>query len=192
MLGVSTQSSAKAICDRVGIEMIRTPLNDMQTRWLLRRDELEELASKRQVALEQKGEKAKSEAGKAGKRKSPWGTREHSEPLPGSVQEYIGIGQRPKPEDSLKYACMDEGFRHRPIPVGSTKRKAYCSWCTARRCVHHPEMTPKQVGKLKEVPSRYPKISVARAVLGERGSIHREHVKEELESLAGMPAASGG
>lgn len=182
------RQTVKSICVRLGIDMIRVPLNATQTRWLLRHDQVEDLARKRQVALE---EKAKSKAGRAGKAKSPWGTREHSESLPGSVWDYVGIGERAKPNNSLKYACMTVGFAHRPIPVGSTKRKAYCSICTASRCVHHPEMTPREVRKLKRMPTRYPEISMAWAVYGERGSVNREEVREELESLAGMSAASG-
>ena len=77
-----------------------------------------------------------------------------SDPVPGPVSEYIG--EPAKPTDSLKYACMTVGFSHRPIPVGSTKRKAFCSVCQADQCVYYPEMAPKQVFKLKQMPTKYP------------------------------------
>lgn len=70
-------------------------------------------------------------------------------------------GEPPKPGDSDKYACMFGWFQHKPIPPGTTKRKLYCKVCVAPRCVHHPEMMPKEVMRYCRVPSRYPAHQVA-------------------------------
>lgn len=61
-----------------------------------------------------------------------------------------------EPKDSLKYACMDVGFRHRPIPRGQTKRSAFCDKCGALRCVLYPEMRPVEVRLRKRMPTYYP------------------------------------
>ena len=68
------------------------------------------------------------------------------ERLTGGLEDYVDMGPA-EARDSLKYACMGEGFRHRPVPPGSTKRKAYCSICKAPHCVHHPDLSPEQVAK---------------------------------------------
>ena len=74
--------------------------------------------------------------------------------VPGAVGEYVGNGQPPRATDSLKYACLDEGYRHRPCLPGE-KRKRFCANCTAESCYHHPELTPAQV-KEKGAPTLYP------------------------------------
>ena len=64
------------------------------------------------------------------------------------------------PKNSLKYACMDVGFRHRPIPRGQTKRSAFCDKCGAPRCVLYPEMRPVEVRRRKRMPTQYPKRKI--------------------------------
>ena len=65
-----------------------------------------------------------------------------------------------QPNDSLRYACMDTGFRHRPVPSGQTKREAFCGNCGASRCVHHPEMKPVEVRKRIRMPTQYPEKKI--------------------------------
>jgi len=131
----------------------------------------------------------RTKAGRLGKAASPWGGKSR---LPTEimvcVRELIRNTEPVKPEDSLKYACMLEGFRSRGVPPGLSKREAYCSKCTAPRCIHHPEMTPAMVRKNGTPATKYPEAPMAWALQGERGRIHRELVKEEL---AGMTMASG-
>ena len=74
--------------------------------------------------------------------------------VPGSVDEYVGKGAPPRAADSLKYACLDEGFSHRPCLPGE-KRKRFCANCTAESCYHHPDLTPAEV-KEKGAPTLYP------------------------------------
>jgi hypothetical protein len=66
-----------------------------------------------------------------------------------SVESYVGQGRPAEPQDALKYACMDVGFHHRPLPMCDgrrmSKREAYCQHCTARRCVHYKDVTPKEL-----------------------------------------------
>ena len=62
-----------------------------------------------------------------------------------------------KPSDSLRYACMDTCFRHRPLPSGQTKRDAFCANCGASRCIHYPEMKPAEVRRRKRMPTQYRK-----------------------------------
>ena len=84
------------------------------------------------------------------------------------MTDYIGPA---RPEDSLKYACLDKGFSSRGVPPGLTKREAYCSRCTADRCLHHAEMTPKEV--MWRVPTQYPKKSACWPRYGEKGHVYR-------------------
>ena len=79
--------------------------------------------------------------------------------VPGSVAEYVGNGAPPRATDSLKYACLDEGYRHRPCLPGE-KRRRFCARCTAKVCYHHPKMTPAQVLHLLHLPTRYPEHQV--------------------------------
>lgn len=69
-----------------------------------------------------------------------------------------------EPNDSLRYACMDIGFRHRPLPNGQSKRDAFCANCGAARCVHHPEMKPREVRRRKKMPTEYPKKKIVWAL----------------------------
>jgi len=61
------------------------------------------------------------------------------------VEEAEGERPRTQRSDGSEYACMDVGFSHRPIPRGQSKREVYCQQCTAKRCMHHRELTPKQI-----------------------------------------------
>lgn len=70
------------------------------------------------------------------------------------MNEYIGPSRPVRMEHSLRYACLSEGFSSRGVPPGLTKREAYCSKCAAPQCVHHHEMTPKEV--MRRVPTAYP------------------------------------
>ncbi|HUW94556.1 MAG TPA: hypothetical protein VMW58_02115 [Anaerolineae bacterium] len=79
--------------------------------------------------------------------------------VPGSVDEYVGKGAPPRAADSLKYACLDEGFSHRPCLPGE-KRRRFCANCMAESCYHHPELTPAQVKEMKSVPAVYPEHQV--------------------------------
>lgn len=129
-------------------------------------------------------------AGRLGKAASPWGGGSTlSTEIVAYLDGSMASGEPPKAEDSLKYACMDNGFASKGIPHGTTKREVYCSKCTAPRCVHHPEMTPDMVRKNGQVATRYPEVPMAWALQRERGGVHRHLVKEEL---AGMTMASGG
>lgn len=78
--------------------------------------------------------------------------------VPGPVDKYVGKGEPPRARDSLKYACLDEGFSHRPCLPGE-KRRRFCSHCTAESCYHHPDLTPAQV-KEKGAPTLYPERRV--------------------------------
>lgn len=100
-------------------------------------------------------------------------------PQHSAVLDLIGSYGPPQAQDSLKYACMDVGFAHRPIPIGETKRQAFCANCTALRCVHHPELTPDQVKKDGPIASRYPEKSIICALHEAR--IVNEPVGENAE-----------
>ena len=69
--------------------------------------------------------------------------RDRADPL--DVAELLG--QPPEPRDALKYACLSEGYHHRPIPRWQTKRQAFCAVCDAGHCYFHPELTPKELVK---------------------------------------------
>ena len=76
----------------------------------------------------------------------------------------------PTLRDSIKYACMAEGYSHRPIPRGMTKREAFCAHCTAPRCVHRPEFTPAEVLKLRSKGARVPLVvGIPRVIPTARG-----------------------
>ena len=85
-------------------------------------------------------------------------------PEGGSVADLIG--EPPEPKDALRYACLDVGYSHRPVPIGSTKRRSFCRVCEARRCYFHPEMTPAEVRKRKVIPSMYPARRITNYVRG--------------------------
>lgn len=65
------------------------------------------------------------------------------------------IGEPAKPGDADKYECMFGWFQHKPQPPEG-RREVYCKKCEAPRCAHHRELTPNQVVKLGQVPTRYP------------------------------------
>jgi len=100
---------------------------------------------------------------KVNKAKAAWATskRQRSrstfcntnpERLSGSVESYVGHLRPAEPTDALKYACMDVGFHHRPIPRGTTKRKAFCAKCGAERCMWYSRVAPKAVVKMGRFP----------------------------------------
>lgn len=92
--------------------------------------------------------------------------------MPVEITEYVGPSKPVRLEDSLRYACMSEGFSTRGVPPGLTKREAYCSVCTAPHCIYHPEMTPKMV--MRRVGTRYPEKSMVWALFGKKGGVYRE------------------
>ena len=88
------------------------------------------------------------------------------EAAPGPVDDYVSKGAPPRATDSLKYACMGEGYSVKPIPIGSSKRKAFCPGCEAVLCFWHRELTPEQVMKLEKTPTLYPEMRVHSYVEG--------------------------
>jgi hypothetical protein len=75
-------------------------------------------------------------------------------PEAGSLADLLG--EPPSPKDARKYACLDIGYHHKAVPIGMTKRQAFCARCEATYCYFHPELTPKEVKRRKVIPSRYP------------------------------------
>jgi len=75
------------------------------------------------------------------------------------------VGGRAQPRDALQYACMDIGWRFRPLPIDMTgkstpRRKAFCPTCDASHCYHYPDLTPAEVRRKGIIPSRYPEKRV--------------------------------
>lgn len=56
---------------------------------------------------------------------------------------------------SLIYPCMKEGGSCRPVPLGRTKRQAYCSRCTVDKCIHY-DATPRMVRLGVAARTKYP------------------------------------
>ena len=57
----------------------------------------------------------------------------------------------PSATDALRYACLEEGFKARPIPAGSTKRQAYCKICQGNHgeCVFGGSVLSRQLGMVQ-------------------------------------------
>lgn len=90
---------------------------------------------------------------------------------PSELEECWGPLVPVRKKHSLRYACLKKGFSSRGVPPGLSKREAYCSKCKADHCIHHTEMTPKEV--MRRLPTEYPKRAACWARYGEKGHVYR-------------------
>jgi hypothetical protein len=59
--------------------------------------------------------------------------------------------QGPSASDALRYACLEEGFKARPIPPGKTKRELYCKTCQGNHgeCVLGGSVLSRRLGMVQ-------------------------------------------
>lgn len=175
ILGFEGNDWVRRMCREGRLQARKVSYRGDIRQWLVLKADIEELAKERAFEAQMKAEGKKRcpgcgewkdrkagfwRSGRSGRcrscvkeqRKSPhreagsWGWERPARPMGGDLLDYIGsTGGKPRAEDSLKYACMDKGFYHRPVPDGMTKRQAFCAVCTAGRCVHYSDKTPEQL-----------------------------------------------
>jgi len=56
--------------------------------------------------------------------------------------------QGPSASDALRYACLEEGFKARPIPPGKTKRESFCKACQGNHgeCIFGGSVLSRRLG----------------------------------------------
>jgi len=57
----------------------------------------------------------------------------------------------PSASDALRYACLEEGFKAKPIPPGKTKRELYCKVCQGNHgeCVFGGSVLSRRLGMVQ-------------------------------------------
>jgi len=90
---------------------------------------------------------------------------EADKPDPGIMGEYLRVKlhlrywespdelafQGPSATDALRYTCLEEGFKARPIPPGKTKREIFCKVCQGNdgECVFGGSVLSRQLGMVQ-------------------------------------------